>query len=64
MRRRHPNVPVRGSPYPILVHYFGSDDSIDQVTYIVCLQRRVPERYKLWSLNTLGVRKVHPFARI
>ena len=51
MRRRHPNAPVRGPPYPILVHYSGSDNSIDRVTYIVCLHGRVPERYELWSLN-------------
>ena len=61
---RRPNVPVRGLPDPILVHYSGSDDGMDRVTYIVCLHGRVPERYKLWSLNEQGVREVHPFARI
>ena len=64
MRRRHFNVPVRGPPNPVLVHYSGSGDGIDRVTYIVCLRVRVPERYKLWSLNKQGVRKVCPFAQI
>ena len=64
MRRRHPNVPARGPPDHILVHYSVSDDSIDRVTYIVYLNGRVPERYELWSLNAQGVREVHPFAGI
>ena len=61
---RCPNVPVRGPPDSVLVHYSGSGDGIDQVSYIVCLHGRVPERYELWILNSQGVRKVHPFARI
>ena len=36
MRPRHPIVPVCGPPDPVRVHYSGSDNSIDQVTYIVC----------------------------
>ena len=64
MRRRRSNVPVRGTPYTILVHYSGSDASIAPVTYIVCLHGRVPERYDLWSMNAQGVREVHPFARV
>ena len=64
MHRRRPNVPVRGSPDPILVHYSGSDDSIDRVTYILCMNGRVPERYELWSLNAQGVHEVHLFAQI
>ena len=40
MRRRHPNVPVRGPPDPVLVHFSGSDASIAPVTYVVCLRGR------------------------
>ena len=64
MHRRLSNVPIRGSPDPVLVHYAGSDASITTVTYIVCLHGRVPERYDLWSMNAQGVREVHPFARV
>ena len=64
MRRRHPNVPVRGPPDPVLVHYYGSNASIAPATYIVCLHGRVPEMYELWSLNDQGVPEVHPFNRI
>ena len=55
MRWRHPNVPVCAPLDPILVYYSGSDNSIDRVTYIVCLNGRVPKRYELWSLNAQGV---------
>ena len=34
------------------------------LAYIVCLHGRVPERYKLWSMNAQGVRKVHPFSLV
>ena len=64
MRRRHPIVPVCAPPDPILVHYSGSDDSIDRVTYIVCLYGRLPKRYKLWSLNDQGFFEVLPFPRM
>ena len=64
MRRRHLNVPIRGTPDPVLVHYSGSGDGIDRVTYIVCLYGKVPKRYKLLSMNEQGVCEVHPFARI
>ena len=64
MRRRRSNVPVRGPPDTVLVHYSDSGASITPVTYIVCLHGRVPERYELWSLNAQGVCEVHPFARI
>ena len=64
MCRRRPNVPVRGPPGPVLVHYSGSGNGIDWVTYIVCLHGWVPERYLLWSLNRHRVREVHPLARI
>ena len=64
MRRRCSNVPVCDPPDPVLVHYSGSDASIAPVTYIVCLHRRVPERYELWSMNAQGVHEVHTFARV
>ena len=64
MRWRHPNVPVREPPDPVLVHYSGRDVSVALVTFIVCLHGRVPETYELWSLNEQGVPEVHPFARI
>ena len=43
MRMRHPIVPVREPPYPVRVIYSGSDDTIEQVPYIFCLNGRVPE---------------------
>ena len=61
---RRLNVPVRGPPDPVLVHYSGSGDGIDQVTYIVYLHGQVPERHELWSLNAQEVLKVHPFSQI
>ena len=64
MRPRHPIVPFCGPPDPVWVFYSASDNSIDLVSYIVCLHGRVPERYEIWSLNANGVRKVHLFARV
>ena len=64
MRMRHPIVPVCAPPYPVQILYFGSDNTIEQVPYIVCLHGRVPERYEIWALNARGVREVHPFARV
>ena len=64
MRMRHPIVPVCVPTYPVRVLYSGSDDTIEQVPYIFCLNGRVPEMYKLWSLNAQGVCEVHPFARV
>ena len=64
MRMRHPIVPVRAPPDPVRVFYSGSDDTIEQVPYIVCLNGWVPEMYKLWDLNAQGVREVHLFARV
>ena len=62
MRMRHPIVPVCAPPYPVRVLYDGSDNTIYQVTYIVCLNGRVPKMYELWSLNAQGVCEVHLFA--
>ena len=64
MRMRHPIVPVCSPPDPVRVLYYCSDDTIEQVTYIVCLNGRVAERYELWSLNAQGDREVHLFARV
>ena len=64
MRPHHPIVPVRGPPDPVGVFYYGSDDSIDPVSYIVFFHGRVPEMYELWSLNAQGVLEVHPFAKV
>ena len=64
MSRRSFNVAECGPPDPILVCYPGSDTVASLLAYIICLHGRVPEKYKLWSLNAQGVRKVHPFARV
>ena len=64
MNRRRFNIAERGTPEPILVCYPGSGAAASSLAYIVCLHERVPEKYELWSLNSQGVRKVHPFARV
>ena len=64
MHMRHPIVPVRAPTDPIRVIYSGSDDKIEQDTYIVCLNGWVPEMYELWALNAQGVLEVHSFAQI
>ena len=64
MSWRHFNVAERGLPDPIFVRSPGSDAATSSITYIVCLNGRVPERYEVWSLNAQGVREVHPFARV
>ena len=64
MRRRRSNVDVCGTPYTVLVRYYGSDASVSLVTYIVCLHGWVTEKYELWSLNAQGVCEVHPFSRV
>ena len=42
MRMRHPIFPVRGPTDPVWVFYSGSDDTIDQVPYILYINGRVP----------------------
>ena len=64
MSRRRFNVAECGLPDPIFVCYPGSDATASSLAYIVCLHGRVPEKYKLWSMNDQGVREVHPFARV
>ena len=60
----HPIVPGLATPYPVRVLYSDSDDTVDQVTYILCLNGRVPKMHELWSLNAQGFREVHPSARV
>ena len=55
MSWRRFNVAERGPPDPILVRYPGSDATTSLLAYILCLHGRVPEKYKFWSLNSLGV---------
>ena len=43
MHMRHLIVPVRAPPDPVRVFYSGSDDTIEQVSYIVCLQDGCPK---------------------
>ena len=64
MSRRRSNVARLGPLDPVLVHYAVSDASASLVSYIVCINVRVPERYKVWSLNGHGVCKVHLTARV
>ena len=58
MSRRRSNVARLGTPYPVLVRYSGSDAAAPSVSYIVCINGWVPERYKVWCLNGHGFRKV------
>ena len=62
MRMRHPIVPVCAPPYPVRVLYSGIDNTIKQVPYIVYLNGRVPEMYKLWTLNAQVFLEVNTFA--
>ena len=64
MRQRHPNAPVRGPPDPVQVFYYGSDNTIEPVFYIVCLHGQVPENYELWRINDCGVCEVHLSAEV
>ena len=63
MIRRRSNVARAGYPDPVLVSYVGSDAAAPSVSYIVCLNGRVPERYEVWRLNRDGFCEVHPTAR-
>ena len=64
MSRRRSNVAKAGSSDPVLVSYSGSDAATPAVSYIVCLNGQVPERYEVWRLNRDGVCEVHPTARV
>ena len=64
MSRRRSNVAWAGSLDPVLVSYSGSNAAAPSVSYIVCLNRRVSERYEVWRLNWDGVCEVHPTARV
>ena len=58
------NVARADSPDLILIRYAGSDAAGPAVSYIVCLNGRVPETYEVWRLNRDGVCEVHPTARV
>ena len=62
MSRRRSNVARDDSLDPVLIRYAGSDAAAPAVSYIVCLNGRVPETYEVWRLNRDGVREVHPTA--
>ena len=64
MRMRHPIFPGRAPLDPVRVFYSGSDDTIEQIPYILCLNVRVPKMYEVWSLNAQGVCEVHSFSRV
>ena len=64
MSRHRSNVDRAGSPDTVLVSYSGSYAAAPSVSYIMCLNGRVPERYEFWRLNQDVVREVHPTARI
>ena len=64
MSRRRSNVARLGPSYLVLVRYPGSDAAASSVSYIVCINGRVPERYKVWSLNRHGVSEVHLTGRV
>ena len=64
MSRRRFNVARLGTPDPVLVIYAGSDAAAPSVSYIVCINERVPERYEVWCLNPNIVREVHLNARV
>ena len=60
--RRAANLAKFGKPDPVFVRYTSSNAGV--VRYIVCINRRVPEKYKLWRLNGARVREVDPTAQI
>ena len=62
MRMRHHIAPVRALLDPVRVFYSGIDNTIEPVSYIVCFNWWVPERYELWRLKYCRVREVHPSA--
>ena len=64
MSRRRSNVAGLGNPDPVLVRYAGNDAATPLVSYIVCINGRVPERYEVWCLNGHGVCEVHLTARV
>ena len=65
MSCRRSNVARAGSPDPVLVSYAGSDAAAaPSVSYIVCLNGRVPERYEVWRINRDRVHEVHLTARV
>ena len=59
MSRRCSNVARLEPPDPVLVRYADSDATASSVSYIVCINGRLTERYEVWSLNGHRVREVH-----
>ena len=64
MSRRRSNVARLGTLDPVLVRYDGSDAAAPSVSYIFCINGRVPERYEVWCLNGHGVCEFHLTARV
>ena len=64
MSRRRSNVARLGTLDPVLVRYAGNDAAAPSVSYIVCINGRVPERYEVWCLNGHRVFDVHLTARV
>ena len=61
---RRSNVSRLGTPDPVPVSYAGSDAAAPSVSYIVCINGRVPERYEVWCLNRHRVREVNLTAQV
>ena len=64
MSRCRSNVARSGTADPVLVRYACSYAAAPSVSYIVCINGRVPERYEVWCLNRHGVSEVHLPARV
>ena len=64
MSRRRSNVARLGTPDLVLVSDAGSDVAAPSVSYIVCINGRVPERYEVWCLNGQEVCEVHLTAQV
>ena len=63
VRIPQPIIPFRAPPQPVTVLRSGSGDEIE-LSYIHCLNGRVPKCYKLWALAEDGFREVHRYARV
>ena len=64
MSRRRSNVARLGTPDPVLVRYVGSDAAAPSVSYIVCINGWVPERYEVWCINRHIVCEVNLTAQV
>ena len=52
MSRRRSNVARLGTPDPVLVSYAGSNAAAPFISYIVCINGRVPERYEVLCIKS------------